>query len=76
MYAHVTVRFFPYANFGARGIGCGLGNVMKTADGEPLGFKRSNAMQDFAALLEKTKGLPERVRRSATHDKKTVSNPS
>ena len=36
MYARVTINFFGYARAGKRGIGCGLGNVMKTRDGEPL----------------------------------------
>lgn len=36
MYARVTVRFFGYSNSGNKGVGCGLGNVLKTRDGEPL----------------------------------------
>ena len=36
MYGRVTVRFFGYSNSGNKGIGCGLGNVLKTRDGEPL----------------------------------------
>lgn len=49
MYARVTVNFFAYDNSGSRGVGCGLGNVCKTRDGEPLGG-RSNAESDFAGL--------------------------
>lgn len=49
MYAHVTIRFFAYSNSGNKGIGCGLGNIMKTADGEPLGG-RTDAATDFAGL--------------------------
>lgn len=37
MYARVSVRFFPYFNSGNKGIGCGLNNVQKLDDGEPLG---------------------------------------
>jgi len=37
MYARVNINFFPYNNAGKRGIGCGLGPVQKTRDGEPLG---------------------------------------
>lgn len=37
MYAYVNVTFFAYDQAGRRGIGCGLGPVMKAADGEPLG---------------------------------------
>ena len=36
MYGRVTVRFFGYSNSGNKGIGCGLGNVLKTRDGELL----------------------------------------
>lgn len=44
MYARVTVNFFPYDASGNRGVGCGLGNVCKTRDGEPLG-SRANAVR-------------------------------
>lgn len=37
MYGCVNVSFFPYANSGKKGIGCGLNGVQKTRDGEPLG---------------------------------------
>lgn len=49
MYARVTIRFFGYDNSGSRGIGCGLGNVMKTRDGEPLSGS-SSAASDFAGV--------------------------
>ncbi|MPN62545.1 hypothetical protein SDC9_210294 [bioreactor metagenome] len=49
MFARVTVNFFPYDNSGNRGVGCGLGNVMKTKDGEPFSG-RTNAESDFASL--------------------------
>jgi hypothetical protein len=41
MYARVNINFFPYANSGKKGIGCGLGPVQKLADGEPLGGQMS-----------------------------------
>lgn len=47
MYARVTVRFFAYANSGNKGIGCGLGNVLKLEDGEPLS-SHANAQSDFS----------------------------
>ena len=47
MYARVTMRFFGYSNSGNKGIGCGLGNVMKTRDGERLSGGAS-AASDFA----------------------------
>lgn len=49
MYGRVTIRFFGYSNSGNKGIGCGLGNIMKTRDGEPLSG-RTSAASDFAAV--------------------------
>lgn len=49
MYARVTIRFFGYSNSGNKGIGCGLGNVLKTRDGEPLSGS-APAATDFAGL--------------------------
>jgi hypothetical protein len=43
IYARVSVRFFPYASNGKKGIGCILGPVMKLEDGEPLGGRVSAA---------------------------------
>jgi hypothetical protein len=47
MYAHVSIRFFGYFNSGKKGIGCGLGNVQKVADGEPLASSQRTAADDF-----------------------------
>lgn len=49
MYARVTINFFGYNRRGKHGIGCGLGNVMKTRDGEPLAGGAS-AAADFAGI--------------------------
>lgn len=46
MYARVSVNFFAYNSNGRKGIGCGLNNVQKIADGEPLGG-RTTAAEDF-----------------------------
>lgn len=43
VYARVSVRFFPYASNGKKGVGCGLGPVQKLEDGEPLGGRVSAA---------------------------------
>lgn len=43
VYARVNIRFFPYANSGKKGVGCGLGPVQKLEDGEPLGGRISAA---------------------------------
>lgn len=47
MYGRVNVTFFPYAFGGKKGIGCGLGPVMKTRDGEALGGSAPSASQAF-----------------------------
>jgi hypothetical protein len=49
MYGRVTIRFFGYSNSGNKGIGCGLGNILKTRDGEPLAGNTS-AASDFAGI--------------------------
>lgn len=49
MFARVTVNFFGYNRAGKRGIGCGLGNVMKTREGDPLAGGAS-AASDFAGI--------------------------
>lgn len=58
MYARVTINFFPYANSGNKGVGCGLGNVMKTRDGEPLSG-RSDAASDFANVAAPGGAAPQ-----------------
>lgn len=47
MYAYVNVTFYPYAFGGKKGIGCGLGPVMKRRDGEALGGSAPSAAQAF-----------------------------
>ncbi len=49
MYARVTINFFAYDTAGSKGVGCGLGNVLKTRDGEPLSGGAS-AASDFADI--------------------------
>lgn len=49
MYARVTINFFPYDRAGGKGVGCGLGNVLKIRDGEPLSGGAS-AASDFEGL--------------------------
>jgi hypothetical protein len=45
-YGRVTVNFFPYNTSGNKGVGCGLNNIQKLEDGEPLG-SRTRAEDDF-----------------------------
>jgi hypothetical protein len=49
MYARVTLNFFSFNSNGNKGVGCGLGNVMKTRDGEPLSGGAS-AASDFDGI--------------------------
>lgn len=46
-YARVSINFYAFNSNGNRGIACGLGNIQKIRDGEPLGGK-SSAADDFA----------------------------
>lgn len=48
MYARVTINFYGYKNRKI-GVGCGLGNVLKTRDGDPLSGGAS-AASDFAGI--------------------------
>lgn len=49
VYARVSVTFYAFNSNGNKGIACGLGNIQKVRDGEPLGG-RSNAIDDFTTL--------------------------
>jgi hypothetical protein len=49
-YARVSITFYYYNKAGNTGIACGLNNIQKIKDGEPLGG-RSSAKSDFAAPL-------------------------
>lgn len=48
VYARVSVNFYAFNSNGNRGIACGLNNIQKIRDGEPLGGK-SSAADDFAS---------------------------
>lgn len=45
-YGHASITFYAFNNSGNKGIACGLNNLMKVKDGEPLGG-RSRAEDDF-----------------------------
>ena len=47
IWARVSCEFYPYAVPSRQGVGCGLGNVQKLSDGEPLGGARVTAADDF-----------------------------
>ena len=50
-YARVSLNFYAFNSNGDRGVACGLGNIQKVRDGEPLGG-RTTAADDFATLDE------------------------
>ena len=52
IYGKVNVNFFPYSFGGKKGIGCGLGPVMKTRDGEALGGSAPTAAQAFGFVQQ------------------------
>ena len=47
VYGRASVNFYAFNSNGNRGIACGLNNLQKIADGEPLGGK-TRAEDDFA----------------------------
>ncbi len=51
VYARVSLSFYAFNSNGNRGIACGLQNVQKIRDGEPLGGK-SRAEDDFDTELD------------------------
>ena len=48
-YARVSITLYAFNSNGNRGIACGLGNIQKVADGDPLGG-RSRVEDDFTAF--------------------------
>ena len=48
-YARVSLNFFAFNSNGSKGVACGLGNIQKVRDGEPLGGK-SKAEDDFSTI--------------------------
>ena len=51
VYARVSIAFYAFNSNGNRGVACGLGNIQKTRDGEPLGG-RTNAAAEFTTLAD------------------------
>ena len=47
-YGRASIDFYPFVVPSNKGISCGLQNVQKLADGEPLGGGRTRAEDDFA----------------------------
>jgi len=51
VYGRASISFYAFNSNGNRGIACGLNNLQKIKDGEPLGSKAS-AESDFATFEE------------------------
>ena len=49
VYARVSLSFYAFNSNGNRGVACGLGNIQKVREGEPLGG-RTNAADEFTTL--------------------------
>lgn len=52
-YGRASIRFYAYNQNGNKGIGCGLGNLQKLEDGQPLDG-RTTAAEDFATPYQPT----------------------
>ena len=50
-YARVSLNFYAFNSNGNKGVACGLGNIQKIRDGEPLGGK-SSASDDFETVAD------------------------
>lgn len=50
-YGRVSLNFYAFNSNGNKGVACGLGNIQKLRDGEPLGG-RSSAKDDFTTSLD------------------------
>lgn len=48
-YGYASINFFGYTTGGKPGVGCGLGNLMKTKDGDKLSG-RTSAADDFGDI--------------------------
>ena len=49
VYARVSLNFYAFNTSGNRGVACGLGNIQKIRDGEPLGGKTAPSA-DFGSI--------------------------
>ena len=50
-YGRASINFYAFNSNGNKGVACGLGNIQKVRDGEPLGGKTS-AADDFSTDLD------------------------
>lgn len=75
-YGRVSLRFFAYNQAGKKGVGCGLGNVQKLRDGDPLGG-RTTAADDFGSPIQTApqQGSPQ-YQQSAQNYPQQTAQPS
>lgn len=52
VYARVSISFYAFNVNGNKGIACGLGNIQKIKDGEPLGGGKVSAANEFDSIYE------------------------
>lgn len=57
-YGRASLRFYAYNQNGNKGIGCGLGNVQKLEDGQPLDG-RTTAAEDFGTPTQTASVQPQ-----------------
>lgn len=57
-YGRASLRFYAYNQNGNKGIGCGLGNIQKLEDGQPLDG-RTTAAEDFGTPVGQTEAIPQ-----------------
>ena len=62
VYGRASISFYAFNANGNKGIACGLNNLQKISDGEPLGGKAS-AESDFATEAEEDFLLPLRLKK-------------
>lgn len=56
-YGRASINFYAFNTSGNKGIACGLNNLQKRKDGEPLGGGRSKAEDDFAEDIDEDDDL-------------------
>ncbi len=57
-YARLSINFYPFNTNGNKGIACGLNNLQKLHDGEPLSAVRSKPEEDFGNFDDNSGDLP------------------
>ena len=69
-HGHWSAYSGTYNSHGRKGIGCGLGNVQKLRDGEPLGGG-TTAKQDFGAPVQSTT-YPQQAQQPTVYPQQSV----